>query len=60
MNAAEIIMTAAGTGVTSTALTIAALRVHIQYLRETVTRLEGAIERAHKRIDRIQGQIGAE
>lgn len=37
----------------SSQLTIAALRVHIEYLRETGARHEQAITRAHARIDEI-------
>lgn len=56
MDTIEVIITAVVTGGTSSVATIAALRVHIQYLRETVTRLESAIQRAHERIDEMQRQ----
>ena len=39
------------TGLVSTLGTVAALKVHITYLRESVAKLEKAVTRAHKRID---------
>ena len=47
----EIVITAAVTGVFSAVGTVAALRVHIIYLREAVGENKKAIERAHRRLD---------
>lgn len=46
------------TGFLSTGLTVAALKVHIQYLRDHVERHEKAIQRAHRRIDSIMSYHG--
>jgi hypothetical protein len=54
MDTLEIIGTIAATGASSAGMTIAALRVHILYLRETVHRHNRAIERAHERIDALE------
>lgn len=48
---AQIVLTAVLTGAVSTLGTVAALRVHILYIRETLVRHEDAIKRAHERID---------
>lgn len=45
------IVSAVGAGVVSSLGTIAALRVHISYINETLKRHEKAIERAHQRAD---------
>ncbi|AUR98315.1 coil containing protein [Vibrio phage 1.249.A._10N.261.55.B9] len=50
----KIIITAATTGAISTFATVSALRVHINYLRESLQRHEAAISRAHDRIDHIE------
>lgn len=54
----SVLITALITGVASGGLsaiaTVAALKVHITWLRETVQRHERAIERAHQRIDRVE------
>ncbi len=34
--------------------TIAALRVHIMYLREAIRRVESSVTRAHERIDKLE------
>ena len=47
----KIVITAACTGGISAFTTVAALRVHINYLRESLHRHEGLILRAHERID---------
>jgi hypothetical protein len=46
-----VILTAIITGGFSTVTTVAALKVHINYLRESIARQEKAINRAHGRID---------
>lgn len=48
-----IAITAIVTGGASTFCTVIALKVHIDYLREHVKRLEQAVTRAHSRIDNI-------
>lgn len=50
----NIVITAVITGAISTLGTIAGLRVHITYLRETLDRHEKAIERAHNRITELE------
>ena len=50
----KIIITAVATGAISAFTTVSALRVHINYLRENLTRHESAISRAHERIDHIE------
>lgn len=57
METFEVLITAVGTGASSAAVTIAALRIHIQYLRETVARQETTINRAHERIDGVEKEI---
>ena len=52
----KIILTAAFTGFISTFATVSALRVHINYLRESLNRHELAIARAHDRIDNLERQ----
>lgn len=52
----EVILTAVGTGLVSSLGTISALRVHINYLRESLQRHEAAIERAHQRLDKVERQ----
>lgn len=42
----------------SSQLTIAGLRVHIEYLKDTAARHDKAITRAHGRIDRLAGVHG--
>ncbi len=42
------------TGAISAVATVKALGVHITYLRESITRHEQAIERAHQRIDHLE------
>lgn len=44
-------ITAVVTGGVSTFCTVVALKVHIDYLREHVKRLESGMTRAHQRID---------
>lgn len=44
----------------SSQLTIAGLRVHIEYLKNTADRHDRAISRAHGRIDRLAGVKGEE
>lgn len=48
-----VLLTAVITGGFSTITTVAALKVHINYLRESIARHEKAITRAHGRIDSI-------
>lgn len=48
-----IVGTSVFTGLVSTLGTVAALRVHIIYLREHIGRHEKTIERAHSRIDEL-------
>lgn len=50
----KIIITAVATGAISAFTTVSALRVHINYLRESLARNEIAIVRAHDRIDNIE------
>lgn len=50
----DALIAAGGAGGVSSLVTISALRVHINYLRETVGKLEGAVSRAHKRIDGLE------
>lgn len=57
MDSLEIVGAIVGTGASSAAMTVVALRVHIQYLRESVARQERAIQRAHERIDEIQHEL---
>lgn len=45
------------TGLTSAAGTIAALRVHIMYLKERSEKNESAIVRAHERIDTLEKRL---
>ncbi|MBR9791218.1 MAG: hypothetical protein GYB58_05650 [Gammaproteobacteria bacterium] len=45
------VVAAVGTGIVSTLGTVAALKVHISYITQTMIRLEKSIERAHTRID---------
>lgn len=54
MDVMQIIATGVVTGALSTFSTVIALRVHITYLRETATRHETAITRAHERIDNVE------
>lgn len=57
---AEMLQALAVAGITggiSSGLTIAGLRVHIIYLRETLTRHESAISRAHSRIDQLTTEL---
>lgn len=50
----SVIVSSVLTGIVSTMGTVKALGVHITYLRESITRLDAAIERAHKRIDDLE------
>lgn len=52
----EAAFIAAGTGAISTALTVAALRIHIVWIRETLTTHGDAIRRAHERIDTLEAR----
>ncbi len=52
-----MIVTAMITGGFSTFTTVTALKVHINYLRESINRHEQAITRAHNRIDHIDKSI---
>ena len=51
-----IVLTSVVTGVLSTVGTVAALRIHIIYIRENLARNETAINRAHARIDALEGR----
>lgn len=42
------------TGIVSTMGTVKALGIHITYLRESIAKLEQAVERAHTRIDELE------
>jgi len=46
-----VVVTAVITSGLSTIATVSSLRVHIDYLRETLTTHKHAIDRAHQRID---------
>ena len=48
------LVTAVITGGVSALATVKALRVHIQYLRETIDRHELSLTRAHDRITKIE------
>lgn len=48
------IVTSLGTGFVSSQLTVAALKVHIEYLKSHIDRHENAINRAHARIDEVE------
>lgn len=48
------VITAAVTGVISTVATVIALKIHIQYLREAVKRVDLSTEKAHIRISLIE------
>ena len=50
----ETLLVAGVTGAISTVATVISLRVHISYLRESITRIEQATTRAHVRIDHIE------
>jgi hypothetical protein len=50
-----ILITSAFTGLISTLGTVAALNVHISYLREAVEDNRKSIARAHTRIDAMKG-----
>ncbi|MBT3041980.1 MAG: hypothetical protein KME67_03890 [Candidatus Thiodiazotropha sp. (ex Codakia orbicularis)] len=54
-------LTAIGAGVasglSSTLATVAALRVHISYLRTNVEKNEAAIKRAHERITKLSDVV---
>lgn len=52
-NLAMIILTAVITGGFTTMTTVAALKVHINYLREGLKKNESATIRAHARIDQL-------
>jgi hypothetical protein len=52
-----MIVTAIITGGFSTVTTVTALKVHINYLRESIARHEQAITRAHNRIDHIDKSV---
>lgn len=54
-----IVGTSVFTGLVSTLGTVAALRVHIMYLREHITRHETTIQRAHTRIDELAERMKA-
>lgn len=54
LQVASIITSSVLSGLVSSIGTVKALGVHITYLKESVTRLDAAIERAHKRIDSIE------
>jgi len=43
------------TGILSTVGTVKALNIHINYLRKQADENKAAIERAHHRIDKLQG-----
>ncbi len=47
----QTVIVSVATGVVSTCSTVVALRVHIHWLRESIKRLDAAINRAHERID---------
>lgn len=49
-----IVGTSVFTGLVSALGTVAALRIHIVYLREHIERHEKTIERAHERIDVLE------
>ncbi len=49
-----IIISSALTGIISSVATMAGLKVHITYLRESVGELKSAVTRAHERIDRLE------
>lgn len=53
----QIIVTSVVTGLVSTLATVAALKTHILYLREHITRHEKTIERAHYRIDEWERKL---
>lgn len=50
----EAIIVSSVTAGLGTAATIAALKVHIMYLRESITRIDKSVNRAHERIDEIE------
>ncbi len=49
-----VIISAVTTGGISTFATVTALKVHINYLKESVTDLKKQITRAHERIDKME------
>lgn len=51
------VVTGAITGSVSSARTIAALHVHIEYLRSHIHRHEETITRAHQRIDELDRRL---
>ncbi len=51
---ATVVITAIVTGTASTIGTVAALKVHINYLRESISLHHQAITRAHMRLDDIE------
>tara|TARA_R110001599_G_scaffold287356_2_gene489918 strand:+ start:10617 stop:10814 length:198 start_codon:yes stop_codon:yes gene_type:complete len=53
-----VIITSILTGGFSAISTVMALKVHIDYIRESLTRHEHAIDRAHKRLNSIERMIG--
>ena len=48
------ILAAAGTGIFSAVVTVAAMKVHIAYIRETLEKHYQTISRAHQRIDELE------
>jgi hypothetical protein len=54
MDITQSIIIASITGGVSTLTTVVALKVHISYLKEGLTRVDNAVRRAHERIDSIE------
>ncbi len=52
-----ILLSAVVTGGFSGIITVAGVKVHIAYLKESVTRNEKATIRAHERVDRVEKEL---